>query len=117
MTRGGMSLVLSCAMVLGCSKTPPAPPRAGGSEVGSGSATAVVASKLIDFENGLTRQQREEFYHLAEGSEVFPLDWLQAIDNVHTGRRFLTDVERFGLIPDPDNSDGLPIGLTGASSR
>ncbi|GEM_PF-4424269 len=124
MNRSSMIVGLSFALIVGCSKPPAASPGGGGSKTppvdtggtggGPGGATA---AKLIDFENGLSRDDREAFYHIAEGSEVFPLHWLHAIDNVHTGKRFLADVERFGLIPDPDNPDGLPIGLTGAEAR
>ena len=129
MNRSGMLLAMSFAFLVGCSRTPSSPPAGGGTNTpgaanvggGSGSSSdsagAGAAVKLIDFENGLTGRDREEFYHLAEGSEVFPLNWLQVIDNVHTGKRFLADVERFGLMPDPDNPDGLPIGLTAADAR
>ena len=58
-------------------------------------------------------------YHLPEGSEIFPLDWLMALTNVKTGKPFLEGPERFGLIPDPEALDipgledvRLPIGLT-----
>ena len=58
-------------------------------------------------------------YHLAEGSEIFPLDWLMAMKSVKTGRPFLEDPERFGLIQDPEGLEvpgygrvKLPIGLT-----
>jgi mono/diheme cytochrome c family protein len=58
-------------------------------------------------------------YHLAEGSEIFPLDWLMALKSVKTGKPFLEDPERFGLIPDSETLEipghegvKLPIGLT-----
>ena len=63
--------------------------------------------------------RRRMLYHLAEGSEIFPLDWLLALKSVKTGKPFLEDPERFGLIPDPEmleipGHEGvkLPIGLT-----
>src|SRR3712207_6167355 len=31
---------------------------------------------------GLTDAERQEFYHLAEGSELFPADWLGALKSV-----------------------------------
>ena len=62
--------------------------------------------------------RRRMLYHLAEGSEIFPLDWLMALKSVKTGRPFLDDPERFGLIQDPEILEipGLgrvrfPIGL------
>jgi hypothetical protein len=63
-------------------------------------------------------------YHLPEGSEIFPLDWLMALKNVHTGKPFLEDCERFGLIQDPEplkipgyERVKLPIGLTIGTPR
>jgi Cytochrome C oxidase, cbb3-type, subunit III len=63
-------------------------------------------------------------YHLAEGSEIFPLDWLLALKSAKTGKPFLEDPERFGLIPDPEMLDipghegvRLPIGLTIGTPR
>ena len=63
--------------------------------------------------------RRRMLYHLAEGSEIFPLDWLMALKSVKTGKPFLEDPERFGLIQDPEileipGHEGvrLPIGLT-----
>ena len=63
--------------------------------------------------------RRRMLYHLPEGSEIFPLDWLMALTSVKTGKPFLEGPERFGLIPDPEALDipglegvRLPIGLT-----
>jgi cytochrome c peroxidase len=63
--------------------------------------------------------RRRMLYHLAEGSEIFPLDWLLALRSAKTGKPFLEDPERFGLIPDHEpleipglESVRLPIGLT-----
>src|SRR5262249_45760895 len=64
-------------------------------------------------------------YHLPEGSELFPAAWLAAMDSVETGKPFLENLERFGLIDDPDgpiveSSRGkyrLPVGVTLAPSR
>src|SRR5713101_861340 len=70
--------------------------------------------------NGLTGDDQTRFYHLAEGSEVYPLSWMRALNDSVTKRPFLEGVERFGLIPDaqgPLNPDGMPIGLTAAVTR
>jgi mono/diheme cytochrome c family protein len=66
---------------------------------------------------GLSGDERERFYHLDMGGEIIPLDWLRALESSRTGKPFLEDIERFGLLPDPANRDGLPIGLTAAESR
>lgn len=69
---------------------------------------------------GLRPDERGQFYHTPEGSEVFPLAWLQALESSSTHRPFLDNVERFGFLPDaPDarmNPHGLPIGLTATQS-
>src|ERR1700733_5401308 len=63
--------------------------------------------------------RRRMLYHLAEGSEIFPLDWLMALRNCKTGKPFLDNPERFGLIQDPEIVEipgfggvNLPVGLT-----
>ncbi len=66
---------------------------------------------------GLDAQEREVYFHTAEGSELYPVVWIKALDSSKTNEPFLQDPERFGFIPDPDNADGLPIGLTSHKSR
>ncbi len=69
---------------------------------------------------GLADSERSEFYHLDEGSEVFPLAWFLALES-ETGSGLFTDnLERFGLLPDAagaSNPFGLPVGLTAADTR
>jgi hypothetical protein len=74
--------------------------------------------------NGLTAEERQQYYHLTEGGEAFPIAWLLALeqeitwpDGSVTYRPFLENVERFGLLPDPPsryNPYGLPVGVTAA---
>jgi mono/diheme cytochrome c family protein len=66
---------------------------------------------------GLAGWERTRFYHLTMGSELFPLTWLRCLESKQTGQPFLQDVERFGLLPDPDDPDGLPVGMTAAPPR
>jgi len=67
-------------------------------------------------DDGLTASEREEFFHLTTGGELFPLRWMQSLINPATGALFLENPGRFGLIPAPSNPEGLPIGLTVADS-
>ena len=67
--------------------------------------------------NGFSAEERAEFYHLAEGSEVFPLDWLKALEDSKTKKPFMDRLESLGFIPDPQNVYGLPIGLTADTAR
>jgi hypothetical protein len=65
------------------------------------------------FTTSWTTQQRQDFYHLAEGSEVFPTGMIRALLNPLTGRPILADPERYGLIFDP-NTPELAVGVTDA---
>jgi len=77
--------------------------------------------------NGLSDTDRASLYHLSEGGELYPLDWLLALDvEVPTNdggvavRPFLENIERFGLLPDPKdagNPYGLPVGVSLARSK
>src|ERR1700730_619434 len=67
-------------------------------------------------ENGLSGADRQNFYHLPESSELYPYAWIKALHTAND-QPFLQNPERFGLIPDPGNSAGLPIGLTVANRR
>jgi hypothetical protein len=73
----------------------------------------------------LTVEERGRYYHLSEGGELYPLDWLLALEQVTPGtpptrRPFLDNIERYGMLPDPkspQNPYGLPVGVTFGRSR
>jgi mono/diheme cytochrome c family protein len=75
------------------------------------------AGELFRSDSGLSDAERQEFYHLTMGSELMPLAWLKALESASTGKPFLQEVDRFGLLVDEKNPDGLPIGLTAAPSK
>jgi mono/diheme cytochrome c family protein len=94
----------------GCSSKTPAPQTAS-----SGSADTV-----IWIQNGWSDDERVEFHHLSEGSELVPYQLLANLISVKTGKPFLQQIDRFGFIPDAVskwNPHGLPIGLTSGHSR
>jgi len=72
--------------------------------------------------NGLSQDERQQYYHLTEGGEMYPMSWLLALEQTVSGpdgrvtyRPFLENIERFGFIPDPPsayNPYGLPVGAT-----
>lgn len=69
---------------------------------------------------GLSDAERAEFYHLEEGSEVFPLELFLALDKESGEGLFKDGLERFGFLPDaagPSNPEGLPVGITVATTR
>lgn len=84
------------------------------------------ARPLAPDTNGLTVAERQRYYHLSEGGELYPVEWLRALEVEGTGadgrrslRPFLDNMERFGFIPDEQSTEnpyGLPVGLTVARS-
>jgi len=83
--------------------------------------TAASISTAVWIENGWTPQERAEYHHLSEGSELMPYALLANLQDAGTGKPFLENMERFGFIPDVANAStnprGLPIGLTAGHSR
>lgn len=70
--------------------------------------------------NGWSQAERDQYYHLAEGSELMPYALLANLKSIKTGKPFLQDMERFGFLPDdagPANPYGLPVGMTLSRSR
>ena len=68
-------------------------------------------------DSGLSRADRNVFYTASEGSELFPLSWFLLMEDAETGKPFIEDLARFGLIWDRDTSKtlnpyNLPIGIT-----
>lgn len=75
--------------------------------------------EVIDFSysNGLTGADQAEYHHLSQGSEIFPIRLLRALENPDTGAPFMENMERFGLLPSHDRDDGIAVGLTLAKNR
>ena len=81
---------------------------------------AVSAGAIAYSANGWSQAERDEYYHLAEGSELIPYTLLANLESTKTGKPFLQNMERFGFLPDhggPSNPFGLPVGLTVSRSR
>jgi hypothetical protein len=84
-----------------------------------GLAFFIFSTRIQAQTNGLEGREREEWYHLSQGTEFFPLRAFLALNDADTGKRFKDNLERFGLIADPSESSpfGLPIGMTVAEIR
>jgi hypothetical protein len=55
---------------------------------------------------------RLDFYSRDQGSRMIPLTWLRALKQAN-GQPFLADsLARYGYLPNPANSNGLPVGFT-----
>ncbi len=85
-------------------------------------APPLPAPPVPEGQNGLTPQERETFYHLSEGGELYPLDWFLALDVESVAadgalevRPFMDNIERYGFLSDPKsagNRYGLPVGVS-----
>src|SRR5262245_19169940 len=101
--------------------------RAGLGDPGPVPAPALPAPPTPEGQNGLSDAERASLYHLSEGGELFPVDWLLALeveslasDGTLQVRPFLDNIERYGLLPDPrsvGNPDGLPVGVSLGRSK
>jgi hypothetical protein len=109
--------LVSIMAAAGCSKPASEVPKQ--APVSAPSASA----NLVDYHNGLADAERATFYHLSEGSEMFPLAILQSLERKRTPQDppgaalvpFTDNLARYGFIPD-DKSDqnpfALPVGMT-----
>jgi hypothetical protein len=110
------SFTRPCAIVASCVLLSAVWTRGGfaGDEGRAGSAAAAQPPGPIQ---GLGPDKQKDLFHRSEGIELVPLAWMKALKSIKTNRPFLEFPERFGLIPDPANPDGLPIGITASPSR
>ena len=58
--------------------------------------------------NGWTEEERQQWYHLSSGTQLLPYEWFLALAEEPFKKHF----PRFGVLPDPDHPDHLPVGLT-----
>ena len=100
------AIFLALAAALACGRNEPTPTPSGGAAP-SPAAGAPAAMRLSAQTNGLSPEERARYYHLSEGGELYPLDWLLTLETEVTGpdgrttsRPFMENIERFGLIPD-----------------
>src|SRR5688572_2618239 len=61
-----------------------------------------------------TPAARADFYSRDQGSRIIPLAWLRALKTAD-GQPFLHDrLARYGYLPNPGSSSGLPVGFMAA---
>ena len=71
----------------------------------------------MPLEPGLTVAEQAEFYSQDQGAQLIPLAWLKALKQP-TGEPFLADnLSRYGYLPNPASSTGLPIGFSAAGQQ
>jgi processive rubber oxygenase RoxA-like protein len=78
---------------------------------------------------GWTKEERQTFYHRSIGTQFIPYDWFVALKNYSlitlgedgkprphpdSGKRLVDTVQHYGMIPDPNHPDHLPVGMARA---
>jgi hypothetical protein len=63
-----------------------------------------------------TRDERQSYYHLSQGSQIMPYDWFVALEQIDKEAPFITEenMTKYRLVPDTDtlnNPDRLPVGF------
>ena len=72
---------------------------------------------LVDQGPNWTPTTRADFYTQDQGSRIMPLSWLEALKQPG-GSPFLADsLGRYGYLPNPANSNGLPVGFTASGPQ
>ncbi|MDQ6868386.1 MAG: di-heme-cytochrome C peroxidase [Pseudomonadota bacterium] len=72
---------------------------------------------LVDQGPNWTPATRAEFYIQDQGSRIMPLSWFEALKQ-SGGSPFLADsLGRYGYLPNPANSNGLPVGFTASGPQ
>ncbi|MGB8898295.1 MAG: di-heme-cytochrome C peroxidase, partial [Methylocella sp.] len=72
---------------------------------------------LVDQGPNWTPTTRADFYTQDQGSRIMPLSWLEALKQAG-GSPFLADsLGRYGYLPNPANSNGLPVGFTASGPQ
>lgn len=69
------------------------------------------------YTTSFTPAERRDFYHLPEGGELLPLELLRNLESIRTFKPFMEDLDRFRLIADPEDPDGLPVGMSAMLSN
>ena len=86
--------------------------------VQAAAAEQASSDQVIFLDQGWSKDVREGYYHISQGSTVMPYDIFLNLEVAASQELFRSDAnsERYGLTPDAGNTqwnpDGLPIGLS-----
>jgi mono/diheme cytochrome c family protein len=82
----------------------------------SGAAVQAADPVFTDQGPSWTQATRDDFYSRDQGSRMIPLPWLQALKQPN-GQPFLEgSLARYGYLPNPASSNGLPVGFTASGA-
>lgn len=121
MNRWSIVAAMGFGVVVGCTKDPGANGTSTTKEAApQPSASVAVEKPAVDLTaalastSGMSPTELDEYYHLPEGGELLPLEMLRAVESSRTFKPFMENLERFRLLPDPKDPDGLPVGMSAA---
>jgi hypothetical protein len=113
---------LTFLVFLGACKSSPSPGSVAteSSPAAPSSPAAVQSPKedVVYLDQGWSKEVREGYYHISQGSTVFPYDIFLNLEVAGGQELFRSNAnsERYGFTPDPadpqTNPDGLPVGLS-----
>lgn len=89
--------------------------------VDSGSSASARPAPILLDNTTLTDAERREFFHISEGSELFPVDWLLAMRTSSGEKFFIPEEPGYGLLADEASAEwnerGLPVGMSSAPTN
>lgn len=85
-------------------------------------APAAFTADVIYLDQGWTKDDREEYYFLPQGSEIMPYKWFLSLEEPWSQKPFRNDAHMAGFRYMPtqaskSNPDGLPVGFTKGRDR
>ena len=95
-------LMVALLVLASCTAEKPAPPK----------AADPVVENVSYIDNGLGLDRRT-FYHLPEGSEIFPAFLVKAAVHKPTGQKFIDILDNYGFIKDPNPTSAQNIRSLG----
>jgi mono/diheme cytochrome c family protein len=82
----------------------------------SGAAVQAADPVFTDQGPSWTQATRDDFYSRDQGSRMIPLAWLQALKQPNDQPFLEGSLARYGYLPNPASSNGLPVGFTASGA-
>jgi len=74
--------------------------------------TAQTAPKTLDQGSNWNNKNRDAFYSQDQGSQMIPLKWINALKQPNGEPFMAANLDRYGYLPNPASTKGLPVGFT-----
>lgn len=73
--------------------------------------------QTLDQGNKWNSQTRDQFYSQDQGSQMIPLKWINALKQANGEPFMAANLDRYGYLPNPASTLGLPVGFTTNTSN